>query len=338
MTTKYKIVKISRSVGAHGTQDEVEEFAKIGAEIVEVADSNKSQVIEAVKDADIFLQGDVLIPRSIMELAPKCRAIMTSAVGFDRIDLSAATDNNIVVVNNPSFEWCVEEVSNHAILLILACAKKLKILDNLASQGHWPEARKMRSPMGSIYGQTLGIIGCGSIGRMVARKAKCFGLRVLGYDPYVEKYLAKENGITLVKLEELLSESDYVSAHPDLNTTSHHLMGEKEFRQMKTNAFFINTSRGQIVDEPAIIKALDQKWIAGAGLDVFEKEPVDKDNPLNNRNNVIILPHSASYSDYAFSLAPKNIVNEASRILNGKWPNNVVNKSVKPKFTLVKEN
>lgn len=338
MTTKYKVVKISRFVGAHGTPEEVEEFAKIDAEIVEVADSNKSQVIEAVKDADIFLQGDVLIPRLIMESAPKCRAIMTSAVGFDRIDIDAATDNNILVVNNPSFEWCVEEVSNHAILLILACAKKMKILDNLASHGHWSEARKMRVPMGSIYGQTLGIIGCGSIGRMVARKAKCFGLKVIGYDPYVENYLAKENGITLVNLGELLSESDYVSAHPDLNATSRHLMSEKEFRQMKTSAFFINTSRGQIVDEPAIIKALEQKWIAGAALDVFEKEPVDKDNPLLNMSNVIILPHTASYSDYAFSLAPQNIVKEAGRVLSGKWPNNVVNKSVKPKFTLVKDN
>ena len=212
----------------------------------------------------------------------------------------------------------------------------MKILDSLVRQGQWAEAKKAQKPMGSIYGQTLGIIGCGAIGRMVARKAQCFGLKVLGYDPYVEKWLAKENGITLVKLAEVLKQSDYVSAHPDLNETSFHMMDEKAFEQMKPSAYFINTSRGKIVDEMALVKALEEKRIAGAGLDVYEKEPVPKDNPLIKMDNVIMLPHSASYSDYAFSIAPVNIAQEAGRILSGKWPNNPVNKTVKPRVKLTK--
>ena len=336
---KYKVLKIGRGPGAVGrsiSAREAEEFAKVGAELQEVADTNKSEVIAALKDTDIILFGGATITSWMLEAAPKCIAVMVHTVGYDHIDVKAATDLNILVVNNPSFEWCIEEVSNHAITLLLDCAKKVKILDKLVSQGHWDEAKQARKPLGSIYGQTLGIIGCGAIGRMVARKAHCFGLKVLGYDPYVEKWLAKENGITLVTLPELLKRSDYISAHPDLNDTSYHMMGEKEFKLMKPSAYFINTSRGKIVDEPALIKALEAKEIAGAGVDVFEVEPLPKDNPLTKMENVIMLSHSASYSDLAFSIAPINIAQEVGRILSGKLPNNIVNKSVKPRVNLVK--
>ena len=343
MSKKYKVLKVSKEVGSSlkvvgpsWSSRETEEFAKFGAELVEVSDANKNEVLAASKDADIILLGSFPITRWLMEAAPKCIAVMCQSVGYDPIDVNAATELNILVVNNPSFEWCIEEVSNHAITLLLACAKKVKILDSLVRQGQWAEAKKAQKPMGSIHGQTLGIIGCGAIGRMTARKAQCFGLKLLGYDPYVEKWLAKENGITLVTLPELLKQSDYVSAHPDLNDTSYHMMGEKEFKLMKPSAYFINTSRGKIVDEPALIKALEAKQIAGAGLDVFEVEPLPKDNPLTKMENVIMLSHSASYSDLAFSIAPINIAQEVGRILSGKLPNNIVNKSVKPRVELVK--
>ena len=316
MSKKYKVLRISKEavpgpkVGSPNmisreAEEFAEEFAKVNAELVVVTDANKNDLLAAAKDADVILLGSVPITRWLMEAAPKCIAVMCQSVGYDPIDVKAATDLNILVVNNPSFEWCIEEVSNHAIMLLFACAKKLKILDRLVSQGQWAEAKKVQKPMGSIYRQTLGIIGCGAIGRMVARKAQCFGLKVIGYDPYVERYLAKENGITLVNLPELLKQSDYVSAHPDLNEQSYHMMGEKEFKQMKPSAYFINTSRGKIVDEPALIKALEEKRIAGAGLDVFEQEPINKDNPLLKMDNVIVLSHSASYSDYAFTAADK---------------------------------
>jgi len=166
-----------------------------------------------------------------------------------------------------------------ALTLLLALAKKVKILDKLVSQGRWSEAKKAQSPMGSIYGQTLGIVGCGAIGRMVARKAKCFGLNVIGYDPYIAQiYLAKENGITLMSLEDVLK-ADYISLHPDLNETSLHMINDKAFAQMKPSAYLINTSRGKVVDEAALVKALEEKRIAGAGLDVFENEPLSKDSP-----------------------------------------------------------
>ena len=339
MAKKFKIVKVSKvgigAVGPAAAAKEAAEFAKVNAELVEVFATDKNDIIAAVKDADVILLGAFPIERWIVEAAPKCIAVMCQSVGYDPIDVKACTENNILVINNPSFEWCIEEVSNHAMGLLLACAKKFKMLDSLVSQGRWSDAKKAQPWMGSIYGQTLGIVGCGAIGRNVARKAKCFGLNVIGYDPYIAQvYLAKENGITLTSLEEVLK-ADYVSLHPDLNETSFHMINAKAFAQMKPSAYLINTSRGKVVDEPALIKALQEKKIAGAGLDVFEAEPLPKDSPLTKMDNVIVLSHSASYSTYAFDIAPINIAREVARVLTGKMPLNIVNKSVTPRVKLV---
>jgi len=172
---------------------------------------------------------------------------------------------------------------------------------------------------------------------MTAKKAQCFGLRILSYDPYVGKALAKEYGITLVSFPELLREADFISVHAPLNKETWHLIGEVEFKQMKPTAYFINTARGSIVDETALIKALKEKWIAGAGLDVFEKEPIDPDNPLLKMDNIVVTLHSASYSTTSFERLRRSVGQEVARVLSGRWPKNVVNKGVKPKINLVKE-
>jgi len=338
MERQFKVVRMSGRRGNFPPMVETaKELAKVNAEIVEAACVTEDEVIEAAKDADVIIMGGAQITRRIMQALPKCKAIISGNVGFDRIDVDAATDNSIIVVNIPAPEWLAEEVSNHAIVLLLACAKKLVFLNNGTKQGRWAEVRGALAPIGSIYGQTLGVIGCGSLGRMTAKKAQCFSLRVLGYDPYVDESLAKEHGITLVSLPELLKESDFVSAHTLLNKETRHLIGEKEFKQMKPTAYFINTSRGQVVDEPALIKALQEKQITGAGLDVFEKEPVDPDNPLLKMDNVVITPHCAGRSDASFRLGNIIVGQEAARVLSGRWPKNVVNKGVKPKGNLAKE-
>ena len=337
MEKQFKVVRADRMGSRAIMVEETEELAKVNAELVGVDCTTESEIIEATKDADAILTGGARMTRRVMEALPKCKVIVRYGVGYDTIDVDAATDNSIIVVNHPAPEWCAEEVSNHAITLLLACAKKLVLLNKLTKQGLWAEAKKAQAPMVSIHGQTLGVIGCGSIGRMTARKAQCFSLRVLGYDPYVDGSLAKEHGITLVSLPKLLKESDFVSVHTFLSEETRHLMGEKEFKQMKPTAYFINTSRGPTVDEPTLIKALQEKWIAGAGLDVYEKEPVDPANPLLKMDNVVVMPHSASYSDAAFKLLRVTVGQEAARVLSGQWPKNVVNKSVKPKVNLVKE-
>ncbi len=335
MARQFKVVRVDRTGSSAIMIEEAEELAKVNVELTGVDCTTENEITEAAKDADAILTEGARMTRRVMEALPKCKVIVRYGVGFDTVDVEAATDNNILVVNIPDF--CFEEVSNHAIALLLACAKKLAFLNDGTKQGRWAEVRQARAPMGTIYGQTLGLVGCGNIGRMTARKAQCFGLKVLGYDPYVDEPLAKEYGITLVSLPELLRESDFISVHTPLSKETWHLIGEKEFRQMKPAACFINTARGSVVDEPALIKALQEKWITGAGLDVFEKEPIDSDNPLLKMDNVVVTSHTASYSDAAFKRLRTSVGQEATRVLSGQWPRNVVNKSVKPKVNLVKE-
>ena len=335
---KFKVITAGKISGS-STAEETREFTQhnLDVEIIPARAGSEDELIALAKDADVLMGGGPFCTRRTIEALPKLRAIVTYSVGFDGVDVAAATENGVLVVNNPASEWCVQEVSNHAMALLFACAKKLTILNDMVKQGRWRDTRNMLPPMAPIHGQTLGLVACGNIARMVAMKAKGFGLRILGYDPYVQKSTAEECGITLVgDLGDMLKQSDFVSAHAPLDAGTRHMVGEGQFRQMKPTAYFINTARGSVVDEPALIKALQQKWIAGAGLDVFEKEPVDPDNPLLKMDNVIVMPHSASYSDAAVSVQPFNPSREVARILSGRWPKNPVNPDVKPKVPLAR--
>ena len=334
---QFKVMRVDKTGSSAISTEDVQELSKMNAELVGVDCTTEDEIIKAAKDAYIIITAQAPFTRRVMEALPKCKVIIRNGVGYDTIDVDAATDNGIIVSNFPSPEWCVEEMSNHAIVLLLACAKKLVLLDNAVKEKRWgKKSMPAVSPMVPIHGQTLGVIGCGNIGRMTARKAQCFSLRVLGYDPYVDKSLAKESGITLVSLPELLKKSDFVSVSTLLNEETRHLIGEKELKLMKPTAYLINTARGGIIDEPALVKALQENWIAGAGLDVFEKEPVDPNNPLFKMDNVIVTPHSASASDAASERVRTSVGQEVARVLSGQWPKNVVNKTVKPKINLVK--
>jgi len=171
---------------------------------------------------------------------------------------------------------------------------------------------------------------------MTAAKARCFSMRILGYDPYADEALTRGSGITLVSLSELLKESDFVSIHAPLTKDTRHLVGEKEFRQMKRSAYLINTSRGAVLDEAALIKALQQGWLAGAGLDVFEKEPLESESPLLSMSNVIVSPHVAYYSKASLKRLKSSVGQEVARVLAGFWPKHAVNRSVVPKVSLRK--
>lgn len=332
VTKQFKVLRLDKPEVMFPMQEELEELNKVNADIIEAGWSTEDDIIKAAKDADAILTDAAKMTRRVIDTLVKCKVIVSYGIGYDHIDVDAATDNGIPVVNIPDF--CLEEVSNHAIALLLTCAKKLIFMNDGTKSGHWTECKQAQAPMGSITGQTLGIIGCGKIGRLVARKAQCFDLKVLGYDPYLSKSTAMESGITLVSLSELLSEADYISIHTLCNQETWHLIGEKELRRMKSSAFLINTSRGSIINEVALIKALEEKQIAGAGLDVFEQEPVDSNNPLLKMNNVVVTPHSAYYSDNALIRLRTSVGKEAARVLSGKWPQNMVNKKVKPKVKL----
>jgi len=329
------VARVERAAIAAPLSDEAEVIKKAGIELMDIDAATEDEIIAKAKDADVVFIVRTVFTRRVFENLPRLRAVIRCGVGYDNVDVDAATDNKVLVVNIPDF--CFEEVSNHAIVLLIACAKKLVQLDHDLKTAGWKASRQILDPMGSIWGQTLGIVGCGNIGRMTARKAKCFGLKVIGHDPYVDQNLAKESGIALKSLPEVMEESDYVSLHPCLNQETFHLIGEKELALMKPSAYLINTSRGSVVDEPALIRALQDKRIAGAGLDVFEKDPIDPDNPLLKIDHVIVTPHSASYCDASFKRLRISVGQEAVRVAQGKWPKNVVNTGVKPKVNLVKE-
>ena len=339
MARQFKVMRVERRFQvplSFATMEvEAEELAMVNAELVEVVCATEDEIIKAAKDADALLVIFAPMTRRVLEALPKLKVIVRYGIGYDNVDVDAATDNGVLLVNIPDF--CLEEVANHAIALLLALNGELLSINEGMKQGRWAESQLIRATIGAPYEQTLGLIGCGKIGRMTAKKAQCFGFRILGYDPYVDKSLAKEHGITLVGLPELLKESDFVSVHTLLNKETWHLIGEKEFKQMKPTAYFINTSRGAVVDEAALIKALQEKWIAGAGLDVFEQEPVAPDNPLLKMDNVIVSPHCCSHTVASIKRLKTSVGQEAARVLIGRWPKNVVNKTVKPKINLVKE-
>ncbi len=299
-------------------------------EVHEIA--SQGEAIEAIKGVDIIINQGVPLPREVIEEIDQAQAIVSFGHGFNHIDHEAATDQGVMVVNSAGF--CTEEVSNHAIMMLLACAKKLALLNNMVKAGGWgAETRAAVTPMGPIDGQTLGLVALGNIARATARKAKVFGLNVIAYDPYVAPWIAKEYGVRLVpSLEELASDSDFVSVHTPLNNETRGLLGESFFRAMKPTAYLISTCRGPVVDEAALIRALDGGELAGAGLDVFEEEPTSPDNPLLKMDNVIVTPHSAGTSNRSRVASHVQVGQETARLLRGTFPMSVVNPEVRHKI------
>lgn len=253
----------------------------------------------------------------------RCKIIARSAVGYDNIDLKAASEAGIPVANVP--DYCVEEVSNHTLLMILNCAKKFNLLEANVKKGLWGDFA-IAKPVRAIRNQTLGLMGCGRIARCLAVKAQAFGMKVLAYDPYIKQEAVTPYGVTLVGKDELLEHSDFISMHLLLNDDTKKGVNADFFKKMKKSAIFINTGRGGMVDEDALIAALRTGEIAGAGLDVLTEEGIAKDAPLQKMDNVIITPHAAWYSEEAFETLLTSAAQEVVRALHGEPIKNQVNR------------
>ena len=292
---------------------------------------SEDELIENVKDADALLVLGARITRRVIEHMPNCKLIVRYGVGLDTLDIPAATEHGIVIAHFPDF--CQPEVANQAILLLLACAKKLFRLDQAVRSGKWRTGPL--GPMGAIQGETLGLVGFGNIAQAVVPRAKALGLRVVAFDPFVTQGVFRTWDVErIATLEALLGRSDYVSIHTPLMASTRHLISTAQFAQMKASAYIINTSRGPVIDQAAMIAALQAGQIAGAGLDVFEVEPLPGDSPLCAMDNVTLLPHSASYSDESFDLMKERVGQAVADLIQGQWPEIVHNRSVKPRATL----
>ncbi len=312
---------------------ELEELAPIGAELIESNTRDEDEFIELARDADGILTswGVTMGPRVIGELE-RCVVIGVGSIGVDMVDVEAATEAGIVVTNVP--DVFIEEVADHTLMFLLAQNKLLKTLMRFSAEGRWFEMRPVPSAIPRLWGQTLGLLGFGNVGCAVARRAKPFGLRIIAHDPYVSELKMTADDVEPVSFQELLERSDYLSIHAPDNAETRHLMGAAEFKAMKSTAVLINTARGPLVDEAALIEALEKDEIAGAGLDVVEQEPPDKDNPLRNMENVLLTPHTASASTRMRVETRRRAAREVALALSGRWPLSCVNPHVLPRTPL----
>ena len=286
---------------------------------------DQQELIARTRDADAMVVAFTKVTREVMSALEGLKTVVRTGVGYDVIDVAAATELGVVVVNIPDI-W-VREVANHALALLLAWNRKIITMDRQVHAGVWaggvPGERT-----GSLHGETVGIVGLGNIGSAFARRIAAFETRVIACDPYVDDRRFDELGVERVSLEALAERADYVSVHTLLNDETHHLIGEKFFRRMKPTAILINTSRGPVVDEKALARALQERRLAGAALDVWEQEPVAADNPLLKMENVIATPHAAYFSSPAVAAVPRRCGEEIARVLTGQRPLNVVNPEV----------
>ena len=269
-------------------------------------------------DAQVLVARRDYVGRNTLALVDGLRGVVTPGVGIEKVDVAAATELGIVVANSPGNSITMSEAT---LLLMLAVAKQLPAWIEKARTGTEPTLG-MRGM--ELHGKTVGLVGLGRIGRLVAGLARAFGMRVLAYDPYVTTSDLAE----LTTLERVLAESDFVSCHPVLTPETFHLINAERLAQMKPTAFLINTSRGGVIDEPALIAALQRGQIAGAGLDVFETEPPALDNPLLHMDNVIGTPHGLGHADESLRRCAAMTEENVLAIVDGRKPPYIVNPNV----------
>ena len=270
-------------------------LADRGIELLERECAGPAEVTEAAGDADVVwtMGGSRVITADVLPLLRKCRVILRTGTGTDNIPVEAATRLGIFVANTP--EATMHQVAEHAIGLLFAVIRRIAEQDRLVRQGIWDRDRAW--PDWHLAGMTLGLVGFGRIARLVARKVSGLELKVIASDPILGAEMMNEHGVEKVSLDELLGRSDFVSVHVPLSPATRHLIGERELGLMRPRAVVINTSRGEIIDQRALVAALAGRRIAAAGLDVLEGEPPAPDDPILGLDNVVLTPHIASYSD-----------------------------------------
>ena len=290
----------------------------------------EEELIREIQDVHLLIADvDIKVTAKVLGAAKQLRAVVCAATGIDFLDASDATRRGILVTNLP--DYCVEAVAEHTFALIFCLCRHIVPGSKAAREGNWDIRRLFQGI--EVEGKTLGIIGLGRIGRRVAEKADGLGIKIAFYDPYVSQESLKEKSYEKKEsLVNLLRDSDFVSIHVVLASETTRMFGEKEFRQMKPTAYFLNVARGGIVDEDALCRALKEGWIAGAAVDVLAKEPPDKDHPLFHLENIIITPHIAYNTKEAKEKARNQLKEIILSLIHGQYPINVVNPEVRERW------
>jgi len=315
-------------------REELEVLGTLDCTVVSAVCKSEDETIAACRDAHVVLDTSAKITRKVIGELTEALAICRYGVGVDTVDIPAATEHGIIVANVPDF--CFDEVADTAMSLILSVPRKVHRLNALVHQGVWN--KEVARPVHKFRGATLGLFAFGNIARNVCRKAAAFGFRILACDPYLTSERVRGYPVTLVDFETLLRESDLISVHAPLTDETRHQFNEAAFRRMKKSAFFFNLGRGPIHDQPALTRALAEGWIAGAGLDVLEKEPPDPTDPILKLDNVVFTPHYASYTEEAYQELQRKTGENAAAVLRGQFPKYLVNPEVKATARLLARN
>ncbi len=337
MSTRQKVVFVDAPPAmANSMEIEQSYWEDLDVELV-VADTpckNEADILALAHDADVIIFTGQYTPfnEAVFAGLKKCIHVQRYGIGMDSVDPDAATRHNIIVGNAADF--CVLEVADHATALIYGISRQIGVCDRALHCGEWSEAQSRMLPMRRMSKQTLGLIGLGRIGQQVALRMRPGMGRVVAHDPFANEEAARELDVELWDLESLLEASDYVSVHTPLMPSTRHLVSLEQISKMKRTAYLINTSRGGVLKESDLIQALQAGRIAGAALDVFDEEPLGRNNPLREMDNVLLTPHVAGRSLHS-SLESRHTVGQAvSNVLRGHWPPYVFNADVTPRKNL----
>ena len=297
-----------------------------GGTLVKGQATTEREVSDLCKDADGVLTARAPITRRAISGMQRCRIIVRYGIGVDTIDVQAATERGIMVANVP--DYCLDEVSDHAMALLLMLSRQMICAISLAREDTWAVGKM--PPLQRLRGQTCGLFGCGRIGSLLAGKVSALGMRVILHDPYLSEARAREMGAELVSFDALLARADFISLHAPLNEQTHHLFGEAAFAKMKTTASIINTARGGLIDEAALVAALDAGKISGAGLDVLESEtavtPIR--SALVRHPKVVVTAHTAWISEQARATLQLRAIEQVLACLRGEMPYGLINREL----------
>jgi D-3-phosphoglycerate dehydrogenase len=296
-----------------------------GAQVVVAPDGEEATLVEMARDADAIMTCFAQVTENVVRAAEQCVVIGRFGVGVDNIAVNTATELGIAVTYVP--DYCVDEVSDHVMALLHAWNRKITLFDRSVKEHGWG-SQPLTMRMMRLRGKTIGIVGFGRIGQAVATKARAFGMNILATDPWVPSETVASAGGELADLATLLQKSDFVTLHAPLTENTHNLIGRAELEMMKPEAFLINAARGPLIDEIALYNALENRAIAGAGLDVMVDSVPPHDHPLLSLDNIIITPHVAFFSQESTLELEQRAAAEVVSVIHGRMPDNLVNHAV----------